>query len=261
MKANMFRHVISALSVLLVSHTVFAAGVAVEPTSYSKSVNNKGLFIFVQFGNIRIELENGSDKQKRQFVELRETFPKPGLYKNADTMELVWETKLEEFVPRDHAMISDDGVYMVRIEGEFWRTESFPGGIRPTESTVQKQLDGPAVSFFKNGQLTKRYMLREFVENPYELHHSPEHLLWYASGSLNEASGRFVMYTQESVKYAFDYKTGEILEKSPVGLANPLMRQILFVCGGMSVLIAGAWAIFVYRRRVPDSVREAQRHG
>ena len=48
MKANMFRHVISALSVLLVSHTVFAAGTAVEPTSYTKSINNKGVFVFLQ---------------------------------------------------------------------------------------------------------------------------------------------------------------------------------------------------------------------
>ena len=257
----MSRYFIATLGVLLATHTVFAAGTAVEPTSYTKSVNNKGVFVFAQFGNLRVEYENGTEKQKQAFVELRKLFPKPGLYKNADTMELVWETKPEEFVPRDHAMISNDGVYMVRIEGEFWRTESFPGGIRPTESTQQKQLDGPAISFFKNGQLTKRYLLRELVENPHDLHHTPEHLLWYASGSLNEASGRFVMYTQESVKYAFDYKTGEILEKSPVGLANPLMRQILYVCGAMSVAIAGAWAVFVYRRRVPDSVREAQQSG
>ena len=99
--------------------------------------------------------------------------------------------------------------------------------------------------------------MRELIENQHNLQHTPDVLLWYASGSLNESTGRFVMYTQESMKIAFDYKTGEFLEKTPVGLANPMMRQILFVCGGMSILIAAAWALFVYRRRVPDSVRAA----
>ena len=242
-----------ALACLMTAGPASAAGKFPKPMSYAKPVGTG--FVFVQIGDPAEEAKHGTGDQRRQFAELRAKYATPGLYRVGDAAELVWPMPAGEYAPYDLAFVTADGKNLARVEGEFWQTESFPGGIRPTAAAQQKLLDGPAVSFFTDGKLTKRFQLAELIDDTQVLKHTPEHLIWYASAVLNEDAGKFVLFTQSPARFTFDIRTGELLERSGVGLANPILEKILIVCGVMTAVILLAWGVFVWRRRVPDSVR------
>ena len=228
--------------------TVWGAGQFPKPLSYAKPVGTD--FVFVQLGDAAEEAKHGTASQRTLFLELRAKYAKPGLYRTADGV-LVWDLPAGEYAPIDYVYLTNDGASLVRIDGDFWQTESFPGGTRPSESKQQTQLAGNAVSFFRNGKLLRVYRLHELIRQTETLKHTPEHLIWYAGGSLNENTGRFLLDTQESRRLTFDYATGVILEERAVGLANPVLNAILIAAGAMSLLILGFWIRFVYRNRVP----------
>jgi len=229
--------------------TAFGAGVFPKPLSYDKPVGTE--FVFVQLGNAAEEVKHGTSTQRKRFTELRAKYAKPGLYRVADA-SLVWELPAGDFTPIDLAFLTTDGRTLIRIEGDFWQTESFPGGYRPSEDKQKAQLEGPAVTFFRDGQVMKQYRLNELILQTETLKHTPEHLIWYASASLNAESGRFLMYTQESRCITFDFNGGTILEVRGVGLANSVLQTILLITGAMTLLILAGWGWFVYRHRVPD---------
>lgn len=242
--------VILGIAASLLGGSAYAAGKFPMPLSYAKPVGNA--FVFVQLGDAVEEAKHGTASQRMQFSELRAKYAKPGLYRAADAT-LVWEAAADKFTPLDLTFLSDDGKILIRIEGDFWRTESFPGGIRPNEAKQKDQLNGTAVSFFRDGVLVKRYRLDELILQTETLKHTPEHLIWYAGAVLNQTTGRFLMDTQESRRIAFDPYTGDILEIREVGLANPILRTILYGAGAMTALILAGWAWFAYRHRVPDA--------
>ena len=247
------RRFFAPLALLLCTNTASAAGKFPKPMSYARPVGTA--FVFVQIGDPAEEAKHGTSEQQRKFTELRAKYAAPGLYRVGDAPELVWGMPATEYVPYDLGFVTADGKNLVRVEGDFWQTESFVGGVRPTAAAMQKLLDAPALSFYDKGQLTKRYVLSEFIDDTDVLKHTPEHLIWYAGAVLNEGSGRFVMNTQSPMRFAFDVRTGELVEKSGVGLANPFLHKILIVCGGMMLAILLGWLAFVWKRRVPDSVR------
>lgn len=227
-----------------------------EPTSYAKPVPG-GRFVLVQLGKPEVEAQIGRPADQKRFAELRAKYPRPGLWTAAEPPELVWPLPEGEYAPYDHTFPTADGDYLVRVEGDFWRTEAYPGGPRPSAAEQAAQLDAPAVSFFERGKLLKQYRVRDLVTSADNLQHTPQHMLWYASATLHPESGKFILFTQESVKVTFDYRTGEELERVQSGLGNPLMQTLLGVFGTMTVVILAAWGAFVYFRRVPDSVRLA----
>lgn len=228
-----------------------------EPTSYTKPVPG-GKFLLVQLGNKAAEDQFSGPAESRRFADLRAKFPRPGLYTATPTPELVWPLPDAEFAPIDHMFPAPDGVHLVRIDGDFWKTEAYTGGrVGPPPEARAVQIDGPAVSFFADGKLLKRHTVRELVTAPEELAVTPRHLLWYASGKLNPETLKFTLFTQESTRHTFDARSGELLRTDGVGLLNPLAQQILIACAGLTAVIFAGWLVFVYRRRVPDSVRLA----
>ena len=249
-------------SALLILLAAAAAAPAVdplpEPTSYAKPAPG-GKFQLVQLGNRAAEEKFAGPAEARRFADLRAKFPRPGLYTATDPPELVWALPDAEFAPIDHVFPAPDGIHLVRIDGEFWKTLAYTGGrVGPPPEARALLIDGPAVSFFAAGRLTKRYTVRDLIRAPEEMHITPQHLLWYASGKLNPDTLRFTLFTQESVRHTFDARTGELLRTDGVGLSNPLARQILVACAAATAVIFGGWLVFAYRRRVPDSVRLAK---
>ena len=248
--------ILVTLALLLSAGTASAAGKFPKPMSYARPVGTA--FVFVQIGDPAEEAKHGTAEQQRKFAELRAKYPAPGVYRAGDAAELVWATPAGEYVPYDLGFVTADGKNLVRVEGDFWQTESFVGGVRPTAAKQQALLDAPALSFFAEGKLTKRYLLSEFIDDTEVLKHTPEHLIWYASAVLNDDAGKFVLFTQSPARFTFDARSGELIERGGVGLANPILKTILVVCGVFTALILLAWGLFVWKRRVPDSVRLAR---
>ena len=250
------RRLFALLALLFTAGPASAAGKFPKPMSYARPVGEA--FVFVQLGDPAEEAKHGTSEQRRKFAELRAKYTAPGLYRVGDAPEFVWGMPAAEYVPYDLGFVTADGNNLVRVEGDFWQTESFVGGIRPTAAAMQKLLDAPALSFYDKGQLTKRYVLSEFIDDTDVLKHTPEHLIWFAGGYLNESNGRFRMDTQSPMRFVFDARTGELVEKSGVGLANPFLHRILLACGAMMLAIFLGWLAFVWKRRVPDGVRLAR---
>jgi hypothetical protein len=227
---------------------LLAAGKFPLPLSYAKPVGQE--FVFVQLGDPAAEAKVATPGQLEQFQQLRATYPQPGLYRVADR-SLVWPAMPTLYTPYDYAMLTDDGRYLVRVEGEFWRTESFPGGQRPSAEKQQQQLDSVALSFWEQGELRKSYQLKELVQQVEVLKHSPEHLIWFASGTLISASGKVLIHTQEARRFTFQVQDGTLLEVRDVGLGNPRLTMFLWIAGAMSLVIFTGWLIFAIRNWIP----------
>ena len=241
----MARCVVVLVSVFLAG-PAFASGTIVEALSYTKPVGD-GAYTFVMRGAATAEAKTAPDA-KAKFEALRQKYPKSGLYRG-DTNELVWAIEDGAFSPYDFTYPAADGVHLVRLDGDWWRTKDFTGGKQLPPDEAQKQLDGPALSFLANGKLLRRYTVRELITDPADLPHTPQHVLWTSGGVLNEGTGRFLLLTQDSYRIAFDYRTGEVLSKEKGGLGNPLMTPILIACGVLSILMLGTWAYFVFVRK------------
>ena len=250
----------SLLILTLVASAARGSSVPIpEATSYAKPVAG-GRYVLVQLGDAGAEQKYGKDAEKKAFRELREKYPTPGLY-TSDTAQLVYPLPANEFAAYDHTFVSPDGVYLVRIDGDFWKTEQYTGGrMRPSPEQELAQIDGPAVSFWRDGTKLKQYSVRDLIKNPEALPATPDHILWYASGVMTTDAPRFSLNTQESIRHTFDYTTGTLLASTPVGMANPLVTLILIVMGVMTALILAVWVLYVYRTRrgpgspLPDAV-------
>jgi hypothetical protein len=242
----MVRWSISLLVSLGLSASAFGAGVMPVPLSFVKPIGNQ--FVFVQLGDKAAEAKVSNGEKLPAFQKLRQCHPVPGLYTAGDDPKLVWEQPAG-YVPYDHCFVTEDGKNLVLIEGDFWKSESFSGGRRPAADVIDQQFRGPAISFHCEGKLLKRYTVRELATTPDQFQHTPDHILWYASGVLMDEKKEFVLFTQESTKFRFAVSSGEIVEKSYVGLKNPMVEKILIVLAGLTAIILAAWGLFVYRSR------------
>ncbi len=236
------------LALLLLAVPARAGFPIPEPTSFALPVPG-GKFVFVQLGDPATEAK--APKPERQaFLDLRAKYPANGLYTAGDDAKLVWGLPDATYCAYDHCFAAPDGVHLVRIDGDFWKTESYTGGrLRPSAADEAAQLDGPGVSFFANGKLLKSHRVRDLIRDPDALPATPAHLLWYASGRLQVDTMRFNLFTQESIRHTFDATTGELVATQAVGLDNPLLPKILLVIGAMTAVIFAGWLAFLWTRQ------------
>jgi hypothetical protein len=247
----MIRFLLTGLILTLAALPAAASqGIILYPLSYSKPIPG-GQYLFVMLGDASAEQKERDDASREKFRELRTKYPRTGLYR-VDTGEPVWVLEDDAFAPAPCVFLTSDGVHLVRIDGDWWTTDAFVGGPRPSADVQRQQLDAPGVTFFVRGKVLRRHAVRDLVVHPDDLPHTPQHLLWYANGTLNENTSRFLMNTQDSHRQVFDYRTGELLEVKPAGLGNPLFRTILIICGVGSALILATWAWLVFFRRRPQ---------
>ena len=236
-----------ALVALLASAPAALAAQLNEALSYWHPVPG-GKYVFVMLGDAAEEAKTPADKQA-QFRDLRAKYAKTGLYQ-ADTAELMWA--VEGFAPYDGVFPAPDGVHFVRLEGEWWRTYRYPAKKRLPEDVEAKQLAAPAVSFFANGKLIRTYTVNDLITDPAGLLHTPEHVLWKSDASLNDAAGRFIVFTHDSNRIVFDYKTGEVVSRTKAGLGNPMMRVILGATAALIALMIGGWVWLAFVRKRAD---------
>jgi hypothetical protein len=237
---------LALLSILSSSGTLQAAlGKIPDPVSYTKPLGED--LTFVMLGDAANEAKT---EEAERFRELRAKYPTSGLYRGT---ERIWELN-GPFAPADGVFLSSDGTYLVRLDGEWWREKYFAGSKRLPKDKEDRQLDAVAVSFFKNGELLKNHTLRSLVTNADKLPHSPEYVLWVAGAVMNEDSGKFVLFIQDSVRWTFDYRTGEVLSHEEAGLGNPIFQQILIGVAATAVLVllVWAWLAFVRWQQVPE---------
>ena len=237
------RTLITLLFTSMCISPVQAAGVIDQPLSYTRPL---GDLVFVMLGSTESEDKLTDPKLIEEFRKLRVDYPKSGLY-HSTTHAPVWTIDDGVFTHHDYAYLSADGVYFVRLEGDWYQTKDFTGGKRLPPEEEQKLLDGTAVSFFKNGKFLRRYTVRELIVDTEALPHTPKHVLWTTGGILNEVSGKFLLDTQDSYRLTFDYKTGEQTARLKLGMDNPLNRIIVTVSLSITLCLLGIWAIWVYR--------------
>ncbi len=232
------------LALLLLAPAARAA-VFPEPLGWMKPVGDR--WVFVQLGDAAKEDAVSSPSARRQFAELRAKYPATGLYPR-DGGAAAWT--LTGYAPIDNVFPSTDGVHLVRLEGTAWRTQSFPMmGRRLPPGDVGDQLDAPALTFFAAGKPLAQYPVRELLVDPDKLPHTPEHVLWAAGSALNDATGKFVQFTQDGQKNVFTFRTGERLEKVAGGLANPIAGRVLSTAAGLSLLLGVGWLWWAFGRK------------
>src|SRR5579885_105784 len=192
----MTRRIPVSLGILvLATAPAAAAGKVEEAFSYAKPVPG-GRYVFVMLGDPSAESQVDADSA-RKFRELRAEYPRTGLYREGSG-ELAWPFD-GPYAPMDNVYPASDGVHLVVVGGEWWREKSFTGGrstLSPEEE--QKQLDGPAVGFYADGKLIRQYTVRDVVTDPAGLPQTPHYILWETDGSLNEDTGKFLLFTQDS---------------------------------------------------------------
>nr|MCU0704465.1 hypothetical protein [Fimbriiglobus sp.] len=108
----------------------------------------------------------------------------------------------------------------------------------------------PAVTFlFADGRPPRTYLLNELIDNPSELTHSPEHILWPAGAALDSTTNQFHLFTQDSNRISFNTATGEVISKGKNGWGNPLAKTVLGIVVGLTALLLAGLAWFVLRTR------------
>jgi hypothetical protein len=248
---------IASLSIAFVMKRPGGAGVAPipEPISYAKPTAD-GKHLFVAFGLIASE-EKLKDAGMRQLAAaVRAKFAKPGLYRIDDASTPVYT--LEGYSPDDQVYLSIDGQHVIRIEGDWWKTKAYPAGRRLAEDVENQQLDSVAVRCFTAGQLTHEYRLRELIDDPADLPHSPEHILWPAGAVLNQDERRFHLFTQDANRITIDVSTGLIVARSKSGLGNPISQWMIFITIGLTILMAAVLLWYTFFKRRAEAAAEAK---
>jgi hypothetical protein len=219
-----------------------------EPISYAKPAPG-GRFVLAVFGSPAAEAALKPGEMKRHAEEVRKTYPAPGMY-TADG-QLVYT--LEGYAPDDNVYLTADGRFVARIEGDWWQTRAYPAGTRLPPEEERKQLDAPAVTLYADGKLSKSHPLKDLLNDPGVIPHSPKHILWPGGAVLNERDGRFLVYTQDAQRATFDLRTGEMVAREAMGFGNRFAQITIIVTLGLTVLLAAGLAVWVWKRRRPPA--------
>lgn len=173
-------------------------------------------------------------------------YPAAGLYRGTDSQEPLWT--IDWYAHEEEVFLSANGDYLARL------------GPWPLGGNFNEL----AVAFYRNGSLTKAYLVRDLVRNPETLPQSESHYTWHRAVSYDPIQLRLEVVTTPGITYLFDVTTGDIL--SPTGGATGQAGQadhaaeprsearlvvrisaILWAVVGVS-LVGGIW-ILVRRRR------------
>ena len=233
-----------------------------EPISYAKPCPG-GEFVLVVFGSKEAEARLKAGDNKKHAEGVRAKYPVPGMYRAGDGAELVYpldgefraflaigvasEFSPRRYVPDENVYLTADGRTVIRIEGSWWKTKAYTGGTRLAPEVEQNQFESPAVSIYRDGILLKRHPLKSLIDDPLLLPHTPEHVLWVGGSVLREDAGQFVLFTQDTNKITFDYRTGEIAGTEKTGYGSRFGQKLILVTLGLTLLLLIAWALYAFR--------------
>jgi hypothetical protein len=210
------------------------------PHGYTRESANRK-YLFVMRPPAGMDLAKLPRAYQAQSEELVKTYPTSGLYLRDDPAAApVWTYSgpyAFDVVP------ANDGIHLVVIEGSSWYTSQFISARRLPPEEEQRQLDGPAISFYANGRLLKSHCVRDLVGDPDRLKHSAEHVQWRAGEGLVERSNRFIVYTQDAQRVDFDLTTGELLSKQPAARGATYYFAALMGASIVIVLLFIRWLV------------------
>jgi hypothetical protein len=251
--------VLMTLSFLVVAYVMKRPGGAgnapiPEPVSYAKPTAD-GKHVFVAFGDPAAEEKLKDSGMKQGAAAVRAKYPKPGLYP-VDSTTPVYE--LSGYSPDDQVYMTPEGKHVIRIEGNWWKTKAYPAGKRLSDEVEKQQLDAVAVRCFTDGKLTHEYRLRDLIDKPADLPHSPEHILWPAGAVLNQDAKQFHLFTQDANRITFNVTTGEIETRSKSGLGNPIAQVLIFTTIGLTLLVAAVLVWYTFFKRRAEAAAEVR---
>lgn len=208
------RRILAALILLLLCAGSASADSPIAPHNWERVV-----------GPYRFVMLYSSDR-----TPLTSTYPASGLYLANGPAEPLW--KMEGYAHEHEIYLSPDGEHLVRM-GPWPSTGNF---------------DVLAVAFYRNGNVTKWYRVKDLVKNPGALPQTVSHYTWYEEVTYDPGQERLTVKTIPGITYVFDVVTGEILSpRMPVpGTFGP---ALLWALGGIAAAAAGGIWYMVRRRR------------
>ena len=93
----------------------------------------------------------------------------------------------------------------------------------------------------------KSHPLKSLITDPLMLQHSPEHIVWTSGAVLREKEGEFLLYTQDTNRIAFDYRTGEAVATEKMGYGSRFGQTLILATLGLTLLLLLAWAYYAFR--------------
>lgn len=204
------------------------------PTTYS-TPSPDGQYLFVMIApRPKDDTPSLVPEKLAHQKELFAKYPASGLYRNDGSTKPLWTVDWYSY----RVWPADDGIHLVRLHGDFPLSERFPASKRLADEIVAEQVNGPGLSFYKNGKLQRIYMVREIVKNVDSLPHSLQHVLWSADGIMTRDGKQFCMMTQDARQIFFDLETGTVAIDREAGLGNAQLWVVRISLG--ITLLAGA---------------------
>ena len=208
------------------------------PHGYTRETGNQK-FTFVMLAPAGADLNALPRSYQLQTEEMAKKYPASGLYRTGETSPVWTYTGPYAY----EVFPANDGIHLVVLEGDSWFTSQFVSGQKLPVDVDTKQLDSPAVTFYRAGEKVKTHTVREVVGDVTKLRHSPQHVQWRAGEAIVEKTGRFVLYSQDAQKVVFDIDSGELRTKEPAGSDAKYFLAAIGAITVITVLLAIRWLI------------------
>jgi hypothetical protein len=129
---------------------------------------------------------------KYQDRDIRSVYKQSGLYKNDGSAILLWPVYWYSF----EVYPSSDGKHLARMG--------------PWASSV----DDLALSFYRDGQEIKSYMIKDLIRDEKKLSYTVSHFFWRSKLTFDDEKGLVFLQTRDNQTYMFNTKTGEIVREA-----------------------------------------------
>ena len=212
----------------LIAMTMFVASVSGysprRPFSY-KSLSPDGHFVFVMIGSHSAEEEpkHWIDPRSAEIKAIRDKWTTSGMYRNDGSTTPLWTVDWYSY----EVDVPPGGEYVIRYRSE---------GL--------ERNPGPALGFYRNGELVRGYEIAELMSLPFLANRGS----WVSEHRLSDDSRTVTVETEAGDRYVFDVQTGEMLER---------FRPIRYVV--VSTVVLGVLGLVWWfrrrrRRRVPAPI-------
>ena len=213
----------------LIGATEVSADSYAEPTPYQIEFEN-GNKIFYMYP-CYLNHENGEPDDR---------WLQSGLYYNTEPLENIYlinslyaPNHEQIYFYQGNLIFSDDGIYFVHMP---WTQSGW------NESIGQNPHGGgPAVEFYENGKMIKRYFVPNLVADETKLEYSVSHMYWEKAEKrdFDTATNILTFTTVDDIIYRFDITTGNVIDIDKVSGNKPryiiVVVSIIIVC--MLILI------------------------
>lgn len=180
------------------------------PTTY-KTGSADGKFVFVMRapGTTEDELKFGNENHQKLVKEIRDTYPKSGLYKSG-SQEPLWTVDWYKSSVR----VASDGVHLIRFGGPHVLEERTKD--KKERAITNNDLKQEALSVFAKGKLLREFSVGDLVDDPKQLRMSVSHFMWMKQTKILDDKQQLEVLTLDGNRVLIDIATAKIVEKGKV---------------------------------------------